>query len=76
MLPINVRNQKITVLDIPSLEIARQLTLFEHRLFCNVNSREYLQQSWCRKGKKWKAPNLLVLIARFNQVIHLQPNRS
>jgi hypothetical protein len=48
--------------------IARELTLIEFSLFYNIRPRELLDQAWQREDKEKKAPNVSLLIARFNEV--------
>ena len=55
-------------LDIPPLEIARQLTIVEHDLFCQIQPKECLNCCWSGKRQKELAPNILNMIEHFNQV--------
>ena len=49
-------------------EIARQLTIIEFDFFKAIRPWECLGQSWTKKDKEQKAPNILGMISRFNQV--------
>jgi hypothetical protein len=56
------------VLDWPSKEIARQLTLIEFNMFREIRPKECLNQSWNKKNREEKAPNIFKMIAWFNTV--------
>jgi son of sevenless-like protein len=56
------------VLAFHSEEIARQLTLIEFELFQKIKPWEFLGLQWNKKDKDLKAPNILAMIQRFNQV--------
>ena len=49
-------------------DIACQITLMDFEIFCHIEARECLGQAWKKKDKYEKAPNILRLIARFNQI--------
>jgi len=49
-------------------EIARQMTLIEWDLFKSIKPWECIGQSWAKKDKETKAPNILGMILRFNKV--------
>jgi hypothetical protein len=55
--------------------IARELTLIEFGLFYNIRPRELLNQAWQREDKEKKAPNISLLIARFNEVCAAKPQQ-
>ncbi len=46
----------------------RELTREEYRLFCSVESREFLGQGWQKKEKHELSPNLTLMIERFNRI--------
>jgi len=50
------------------LEIARQLTLIEFRLFQRIQSSELLFQSWNKETLKPRAPNIMGMIERSNKI--------
>eukprot|EP01102_Stenamoeba_stenopodia_P001613 TRINITY_DN1144_c0_g1_i1.p1 TRINITY_DN1144_c0_g1~~TRINITY_DN1144_c0_g1_i1.p1 ORF type:complete len:605 (-),score=138.63 TRINITY_DN1144_c0_g1_i1:105-1919(-) len=54
-------------MDIPPIEVACQLTLYESTLFRKISPLELMHQSWNKKDGK-TSPNLLKLIKRFNEV--------
>lgn len=45
-----------------------QLCLVEQELFGAISVREFIDQSWARKQKEMKAPNVLAYIENFNKV--------
>jgi len=51
-----------------ALEIAQQLTLMDFALFGAIEKREMTNQSWKRKDKEKRAPNILNMIAQFNYI--------
>ena len=54
--------------DLDPTEIARQLTLIEWNLFRRIAPKELLSLSWSKKDKEFRSPNVLKMIARFNEV--------
>jgi len=56
----------ISLFDIHPEEIARQMTIMESELFKAIKPWEYL--NWNSKEKAQKAPNVLNMIRKFNQV--------
>eukprot|EP01094_Clydonella_sp_ATCC50884_P016857 TRINITY_DN2846_c0_g1_i1.p1 TRINITY_DN2846_c0_g1~~TRINITY_DN2846_c0_g1_i1.p1 ORF type:complete len:1130 (-),score=536.32 TRINITY_DN2846_c0_g1_i1:96-3485(-) len=67
IIPMNVTGS-LTLMDIHPEELARQLTLIEYDLYKNIKPWECLNQSWAKKDKETRAPNILAMIQRFNQV--------
>lgn len=67
IIPMNVTG-KLSLMDIHPEELARQLTLIEYDLYKNIKPWECLNQSWAKKDKETRAPNILAMIQRFNQV--------
>ena len=49
-------------------EVARQITLIEFNLFSEIQPLEFLNQSWSKRDKYLKSPNLTKLIQRTNEV--------
>ena len=54
-----------SVLDIPVVELAEQLTLIEYEVFTAIPLHEFLQQGWLKSDKETRSPNLLKM-ARFS----------
>ena len=56
------------ILDFNAEEIARQLTLIESDLYRAIKPWEFLNQAWAKKDKEKRAPRVIAMINRFNQV--------
>jgi RasGEF domain/RasGEF N-terminal motif len=54
--------------DVEVLEIARQLTVMEHRQYRKILAKECLGQGWNGAERKERAPNISGMIDGFNQV--------
>lgn len=54
-------------MDIPPIEAACQLTIYESTIFRKISPLEFMHQAWNKKEGK-TSPNLLKLIKRFNEV--------
>ncbi|KXN69700.1 cell division control protein [Conidiobolus coronatus NRRL 28638] len=65
ILPKNL--SKFKLLDLDPLEIARQLTIVDSRLYNDLKPVEFLNKAWSRKDNI-SSPNVTRLIERFNQV--------
>ena len=50
-------------LDFDALELARQITLMDHELFCKIKPREFIGVNWLKEGKEIKAANLLTYLS-------------
>ena len=57
-----------SLLDYDPTEVARQLSLIESHLFQQISPKECLGQAWNKKNKEERAPNIVELTKRFNQV--------
>lgn len=60
--------EKMTVLDVDPLELARQITLFTWEQFIKIKPYEFFNQNWMRKNKENLAPNIVKLIDMFNHM--------
>src|SRR3989338_9093282 len=56
--------------DLDIVEVARQMTAYEHSLYRKVRSPELLKNAWNGPDKHVRAPNLTSLIEFFNNVSH------
>ena len=65
-LPDNMSFKGIT--DLHPEEVARQITLIEFDLYKAIRPWECLGLAWSKKDKEKRAPNILKMIQRFNQV--------
>lgn len=65
----NPFNLKFELLEWPSLEIARQLTLIESKLFRKIEAKEFFGSAWTDKGYKQElAPTLCAITERTNNI--------
>ncbi|KAG2385464.1 hypothetical protein C9374_003279 [Naegleria lovaniensis] len=65
----NPFNLKFELLDWPSLEIARQLTLIESKLFRKIEAKEFFGSAWTDKEYKQElAPTLCAITERTNNI--------
>jgi hypothetical protein len=58
----------LDILDMHTDELARQITIIGYELWWRIKPWEFLGQAWNKKGKEEKAPNILAMINRFNEV--------
>ena len=59
----------LTLDMVDPVELARQLSLIEHELFQAIKPWECLGQAWTKKATRdQKAPHIMAMIQRFNQV--------
>lgn len=56
------------LVDWPTVEIARQLTLIEYNIFKRIQPRECFGQGWQKSNKEQLAPNMVTMARRFNHV--------
>lgn len=54
-----------------ALDLAEQLTYIEHKLLRAIPFWEFLSQKWMKQDKAEKAPHILALTRRFNEVSKL-----
>jgi len=64
----NPETEPKNILNVPCEEIARQMCLMDHEIFASIRPHEFLGQSWKRKDKATKAPNILRIIDHFNKI--------
>ncbi|ORY06431.1 hypothetical protein K493DRAFT_20798 [Basidiobolus meristosporus CBS 931.73] len=63
---------RLRVLDVESIELARQLTLFDSYLFNQIKSVECMHEAW-RRTESWMAVNIKEVLKVFQQVGHFHP---
>ncbi|XP_068212542.1 ras-specific guanine nucleotide-releasing factor 2-like [Palaemon carinicauda] len=51
-----------------ALEVAEQMTYTDHQIFISIRSEEFLKTSWMKPDKEEKAPYILLITRRFNEV--------
>jgi len=64
----NPETEPKNIFNVPSEEIARQMCLMDHEIFASIRPHEFLGQSWKRKDKATRAPNILRIIDHFNKI--------
>ncbi|KAF2069090.1 hypothetical protein CYY_009588 [Polysphondylium violaceum] len=68
VVPKNIFSNNLQIYDIDEEEIARQLSLIEFDIYKKIKPPELLNQSWNKTKLKYRAPNVLKMIDRFNSV--------
>jgi len=58
----------VQLIEFDPVEIARQITIIESQMFREVRPQEFLNQSWTKKDKELRSPNLLKMIRLFNKI--------
>ncbi|CAF3690493.1 unnamed protein product [Adineta steineri] len=64
--PSNATFEQIAVSD-----LAEQMTLIDHKLFCALGSEELLLLGWMKPGREDLAPNVALVSKRFNEMCRL-----
>ncbi|XP_026480940.1 ras-specific guanine nucleotide-releasing factor 2-like [Ctenocephalides felis] len=76
----NTKIEELTTIASPSkesietlsaLEIAEQMTYLDHQIFMSIRSEEFLGQAWMKSDKAVRAPHILLMTRRFNDVSRL-----
>ncbi|XP_052281011.1 ras-specific guanine nucleotide-releasing factor 1-like [Dreissena polymorpha] len=62
---------KDTFDTLSALDISEQLTFLDHQIFTSIRSEELLCQAWMKPDKATKAPHVLLVSKRFNEVSRL-----
>lgn len=62
---------KESIESLSALEIAEQMTYLDHHIFVNIASEEFLGQAWMKPDKATRAPHILLMTKRFNEVSQL-----
>ncbi|KAJ8927238.1 hypothetical protein NQ314_020317 [Rhamnusium bicolor] len=62
---------KETIESLSALEIAEQLTYIDHKIFIAISSEEFLGQAWMKTDKDKRAPHIIMMTKRFNDVSRL-----
>lgn len=47
------------------------MTYIDHQIFVSISSEEFLGQAWMKNDKAIKAPHILLMTRRFNEVSRL-----
>lgn len=57
-----------TIETLSALEIAEGMTYLDHKIFVAIRSEEFLGQAWMKCEKAMKAPHILLMTKRFNEI--------
>ncbi|VVC30593.1 Hypothetical protein CINCED_3A018389 [Cinara cedri] len=78
--PIIDLNALLNPIQIPSaentdtlsaLEIAEQMTYMDHQIFIRIQSQEFFGRAWMKDDKHIKAPHIILMTKRFNEISQL-----
>jgi len=64
------------LVDISPLEMARQLSLIDYKIFSTIQAKEFLNQAWSKEALKSRSPNLRAMIKRSNDVRKMTTKRT
>ncbi|KAK7065858.1 Ras protein-specific guanine nucleotide-releasing factor [Halocaridina rubra] len=67
--PLTPSKESIETLS--ALEVAEQMTYIDHQIFISIRSEEFLKTAWMKPDKQEKAPDILLITRRFNEVSRL-----
>nr|CAD7420106.1 unnamed protein product [Timema poppensis] len=67
--PLTRSKENIETLS--ALEIAEQMTYVDHQIFIAISSEEFLGQAWMKTDKASKAPHIILMTRRFNEMSQL-----
>ncbi|KAL6436741.1 hypothetical protein ACFW04_004875 [Cataglyphis niger] len=62
---------KESIETLSALEIAEQMTYLDYQIFVSITSEEFLGQAWMKTDKATRAPHILLMTKRFNEVSQL-----
>jgi hypothetical protein len=68
LLPNLKNGETASLLDWPSKEIARQLTIIEYNYFKQINHDEFMNDNWTKENRELRACNINSLIEWFNDI--------
>lgn len=66
--PSGTDGSALPILEYPSVEIAQQLTLLDWQTWSRIQNWELLGLAWTKKDRNERAPNVVTMTARFNQI--------
>jgi son of sevenless-like protein len=67
-IPSNIFHPNLSIIDIDEEEVARQMTLIEFEHFKSIEPQELLNQAWNKVKLRNRAPNVIKMIKRFNEI--------
>jgi son of sevenless-like protein len=59
---------ELKFIDIPPVELARQICLYDMKLLAKFKPSEVVRLGWTKRDKEKTSPNILAMITRFNTV--------
>lgn len=71
LLATPARRSPDSIETLSALEIAEGMTYLDHKIFLAIRSEEFLGQAWMKVDKAIKAPHILLITKRFNDVSRL-----
>ncbi|KAJ8969024.1 hypothetical protein NQ317_013830 [Molorchus minor] len=60
-----------TIESLSALEVAEQMTFIDHHIFIEISSDQFLGQAWMKSDKDKKAPHIIMMTKRFNDMSRL-----
>ena len=66
--PLLPKTTECELLDHDPVEMARQISLKEQKLYKTISMREFLDQKWNKDHKKLSAPGIVAFIEDFNEL--------
>jgi len=66
--PKNIFSPTLQLKDIEEEEIARQLTIIDFNLYTSIQASELLKMSWANPKHRHKAPGVIAMLQRFDNV--------
>ncbi|XP_074107053.1 ras-specific guanine nucleotide-releasing factor 2 [Cotesia typhae] len=69
--PSRTIQTKENIETLSALEIAEQMTYLDHKIFISILSEEFLGQAWMKADKTVRAPHIILMTKRFNEVSQL-----
>ena len=66
---------KDDISTLSALEIAEQMTYLDQKIMFTINSNEFLEQAWIKSERNEKAPHIVIMTKRFNDVSLQGPSR-
>ncbi|KAG7203406.1 hypothetical protein KM043_013474 [Ampulex compressa] len=70
LMPPTVQSKE-SIETLSALEIAEQMTYLDHQIFISIASEEFLGQAWMKTDKATRAPHIILMTKRFNEVSQL-----
>ncbi|KAK8385974.1 hypothetical protein O3P69_010609 [Scylla paramamosain] len=62
---------KESIETLSALEVAEQMTYIDHQIFVAIRSEEFLKTAWMKEDKQQRAPYILLITRRFNEMSRL-----